>query len=250
MAATIGIFDMFQQSNELYNTWEQHKQEEERKRLQPLADLLLDNIVWPSILDNKAEIFEALQTKCRAATHATELQVPVWSFSHVADYPRLGTNLDRAREIKENGWRQMVSVHAEDSMGPPSGATVWKVIKKTDFCSELAKRFGRDYTINTLTSDYVEETDSTGAVYYHYTVHLMLNYFPYGLTDYHREAKERFEEIGWRLRRSLMPGEKFTLWCSEAEGQLTVYGPPSTPWIKVVSSPICYCGYAHESDEE
>lgn len=253
MANTIGIFDNFEQSNDLFNTWMQHKQMEEHKRLQPLADLLLNTIVWPSILAKKADIFASLQAKCRAAKHASELQVPVWSFSHVADYPRPGKNTDRAFEIDENGWRQQVAIYSANTMGPISWAPVWNVVKKTDFYHQLAERFGRDFTISTMTTDGVEETDSTGAVYYRHTVYLMLNYFPYGLPEYHKEVRQKFEEAASPLRRSLMPGEKFALWRSTAEGHHVIYGPPRDPWTfgpkpKVVAS--CYCGSAHDDDDE
>jgi hypothetical protein len=251
MANTIGIFDNFEQSNDLFNTWMQHKQEEEHKRLQPLADLLVDKIVWPSILAKKADIFASLQAKCREVKQASELQVPVWSFSHVADYPRPGKNTDRAFEIDENGWRQQVAIYSANTMGAISWAPVWNVVKKTDFYHQLAERFGRDFTISTMTTDGVEETDSTGAVYYHHTVHLMLNYFPYGLPEYHKEERQKFEEAASPLRRSLMPGERFALWRSAAEGHHFVYGPP--PWTfgpkpKVGAS--CYCGSAHDDDDE
>lgn len=253
MATTTGIFDNFEQSNELFNTWLQHKQEEEQKRLQPLADLLLDKIVWPSVMAKKADIFASLQAKCREAKYATELQVPVWSFFHVADYPRPGKNTDRAFEIDENGWRQQVAIYSANTMGAIAWAPVWNVVKKTDFYHQLAVRFGRDFTINTMTTDGVEETDSTGSTYYRHTVHLMLNYFPYGLPEYHKEARQKFEATS-PLRCSLMPGEKFALWRSTAEGHHFVYGPPRDPWVyKTKASKVgasCYCGSAHDDDDD
>jgi hypothetical protein len=254
MATTTGIFDCFEQSTDLLNTWMQHKQEEEQKRLQPLADLLLDTIVWPSILAKKADIFASLHAKCRTAKQASELQVPVWSFFHVADYPRPGKNVSRAFEIDENGWRQQVAIYGADSLGAISWAPVWNVVNATDFYHQLAERFGGNFTISTTTTDGVEETDSTGAVYYRHTVHLMLNYFPYGLPYYHKERRQKFEEAASPLRRSLMPGEKFALWRSTAEGHHFVYGPPRDPWVlKPKSSKVgasCYCGSAHDDDDD
>jgi hypothetical protein len=249
MATTTGIFDSLDLSNDLFNIWQQRKGEVEAERLQPLADLLLDNIVWPSILEKKAEIFADLQDKCRTAKHATELQVPVWSFFNVNDYPRYGNNPDRAYEINENGWRQQLALYGPHSLRPLIQAPLWSIVKKTNFCEQLAVRFGKEFTIRTLSTDAVEETDPTGETYYRHTVQLMLNYFPSGLPDYHKETRRKFKAAS-SARRSLELGEKVALWRSTAEGHYIVYGPlwPASP-APSYSYSACHCGYAHDDDE-
>jgi hypothetical protein len=205
-------------------------------------------------LAKKDRIFTDLKAICSSAKHAMELQVPVWSFSHVYDYPSRGTNPERSHEIDESGWREQVAFHGAASMRPLISAPIWTIMKKTNFCDQLAVRFGPNFTISTSPRDAVEMTDSTGETYYRHTVYLMLNYFPNGLPAYHQETRKKFEERVLHARRTLLSGQKIVVWRSAELGYETVYGPlslvgPPAP-LPTYSYPVCYCGCAHDDDAE
>jgi hypothetical protein len=264
MASTTGIFEGGEMSSELFSSWIRRKEEVTRERLQPYADLLLDNVVWPSILAKKDELFSSLKAKCGTANHVSELSVPIWSFSHVHEYPR-GAALpsgpphayalergdavaQRVEQIHQNGWHQWISVEDEDEYPILVRAFTWDIVRKTDFCEQLAIRFGSDFRVSVIPLAFTMETDPSGQSFYRREVTLSLGYFPFGLPDYHQKSRAKFQEaFELRARRSLRAGEKLTYWLGE-EKENIVYGPP----VALSAASGCYCGYhcGYDSGEE
>jgi hypothetical protein len=269
-STTTGIFEGGEMSSELFSTWIKRKEQITRERLQPYADLLLDNIVWPSILAKKAEIFSSLKAKCGTANHASELSVPIWSFSHVHEYPRGAAPpggpphayalergdavAQRVQKIHQNGWHQWLSVEDEDEYPVLERAFTWDIMRKTDFCEQLAIRFGTDFRVSVIPQAFKTEKDPSGETYHHREVNLSLGYFPFGLPEYHQKSRGEFlEAFAGRQRRTLRSGEKLTYWAGEDQ-ETTVYGPPLPvpllgrgwqipDWSVPEERPSCHCGY-------
>lgn len=279
MATTRGIFDDFTTSTELFSAWAKRKATLDRERLQPYADLLLDNIVWPSILIRKDHLLSELKGKISTATHPSQLSVNVWTFSHVHDYPRgippvpsighghlLSRGDERAKkaqQIHENGWRQWMEVLDEEEYPTLYQNIIWDIVRKTDFCEQLAIRFGENFRISVVGLVGGEETDPSGETYNRSQVALSLGYFPFGLPDNHTKTRKTFlKELRERERRVLKAGEKLVFW--EGEGAANVvYGPPLLPAPRAETAPLvstwpvegpsCHCGYHHrgyDSDDE
>lgn len=253
MASSIGIFDLNDRSDQLAITWARHYAEVEAERLQPYADLFLDLVVWPDILRQKDEIFASLKEKCSTAKKPHELKVPIFSFNHVYEYPkRFGMPASgpayayavsegdkdalRVRQIHDNGWRPWMVLQQIDEEGDLedylsgvaliSWSSLMAVVKKTDFCQQLAARFGRNYWVNVESEGFNWETDLSGESFSRHTISLQLNYFPYGLPDHYQEKKEKFmDKMAARERRVLGRGEKFIYW----NGQKNIFHNPLSP---------------------
>lgn len=254
MATTRGIFDTFEMNNQLTTTWQKRKAEVEAERLQPYADLLLDNIVWPSILAQKDAIFASLKEKCETSTEKMQLCVPVWTFSHVYTDPYVKVGLalstERERYIYEMGLRQFLRVEDHEEFTTLRQRNILDIVKKTKFCQQLAKRFGRSYIITVSPSTLQEHIDSSGASFYSQTMALKLNFFPYGLPEALAEKRREYESAGPPLTRLLQAGEKLIYWCGEGD-ERTVLGPPLQPApVRLLGSNPCYCGCAHDDDSE
>jgi hypothetical protein len=232
MASTIGIFDSSDLTNQLFLLWEKRHQQLENERLQPYADLLLDTIVWPHCLLSKNDIVESLKTTCRTADFKEQLSVPIWYFSHVFDYPRNAyypgsishdyalRRGDKAAQkvqfIHEMGLRQYLSVQDEDECPTLQPATIWSIVKKTDFCDQLAARFGRSFTVTLSSQVPVDHELSPDETFCSNAMMLKLNFFPHGLTELQQKKRGDFEEaFADRGRRTLRPGEKLIFWEGE-----------------------------------
>jgi hypothetical protein len=257
------LFEFLTGEDNLWAIWHKRADEVARERLQPYSDLLLENIVWPHVLANKADILARLKEKCATAQEAYELHVPIWSFSHVHDYPRRippvpsighGILLERGDEqakkaqmIHENGWRQWVNVEDADEMGVLQQATIWHIIKKTNFCAALAARFGFNFWTSLSPKEVIEETDPSGVPFARYTYSLNLCFFPHGLTQRLKKQQDEFFRMrGEKAERVLLPGEKMTLWLGEGAERI-FYGPP-LPVRPVALLRHCHCGCG-EDDE-
>ena len=269
MASTQGIFETYAMNTELAELWNKRKAALETERLQPYADLLLDNIVWPSILSRKDAIFADLKAKCSEARAAHQLSVPIWSFSHVFDYPRHGYEVGgppheyalergdkdalKRQQIYELGLRQWLSVEDPYQMDVLAPATAWQIIKKTDFCEQLAIRFGCLYTVSVKTGESEEHTDPSGEQYFSQRVSLYLNVFPNGLPLPLEAKLVAFnQKLALRERRVLKAGEKLIYWVGEG-ADMNVYGPPLPPppphtQVRLFGTRPCHC--CHDDSEE
>ncbi len=229
MASTTGIFDSFELTTQLACLWEKRHQQLENERLQPYADLLLDTIVWPHCLLNKNDILNSLKATCSTADFKEQLSVPIWYFSHVFDYPHRAAvpggpsheyalqRGDKAAQkvqfIHEMGLRQYLSVQDEDECPTLQPATIWSIVKKTDFCHQLAARFGRSFTVTLENRVPVEHELSPDETFCSNAMTLKLNFFPYGLTELQQKKRDDFEEtFSDRRRRTLLPCEKLIFW--------------------------------------
>lgn len=256
MEPTIGIFDLNNRNCILGSTWERHYREMETERLQPYADLLLDYVIWPDILARKDGIFADLKKKCSTAANVQQLSVPFFHFSHVSDYPRKpgmvvgshahtyaleGGDKDalRVQQIHDNGWRPwMVLQELEEDDDPEdylngssliNSSLLISVIKKTDFCQQLAVRFGRNYWVTLEKSGFEVERDPSGDEFYRKKMALHLNYFPSGLTEYYQNKKDEFlDKLSARERRVLKQRERFVYWNGGAN-IFTCPPPPPPP---------------------
>jgi hypothetical protein len=276
MASSTGIFDDITTSMELFSSWTKRKATLDRERLQPYADLLLDNIVWPSVLTKKDSILAELKEKISKADHPSKLSVNVWTFSHVHDYPRRAAPVGgpahaydlergdedalRVKQVHENGWRQWMEVLDQNEYPTLYQTIIWDIVRKTDFCEQLAIRFGEKFRVSVVGIRHQEETDPSGETYSRSQYALSLGYFPFGLPDYHAKSRQTFlDSLRERERRTLKPGEKLVFWGGE-RAENVVYGPPLPHWREAeqvstwpVEGPACHCGYRHSgysSDEE
>ena len=257
MASSIGIFDDWQVTTELSSTWSARKDQLEKERFQPYADLLLDNIVWPQILQKKDAILAELKQKCSTSFHPSELCVPIWSFNDTNDFTHTSNSFDRAgqrkmleraEQIHENGWRQtleMLNVESSVLLRQP----IARIIKKTDFLEQLATLFGGSFRVVSRPSDFIQETDPSGEEYYRFTVTLYLQYFPNGLLKHFKKIRAKhLEEFAGRDRQTLGGWDKLIFSAKEGE-ETVVYGPP------VSVAPIRNFGYScaccsHDDDYE
>jgi hypothetical protein len=269
MAFPSGVFDTVDVSSDLFSTWMRRRTEVEVERHQPYADLFLDEVLWPELLMKKDSILAALKEKCATATRPEELKVPIWSFSHVRDYPKkpwedVGSphhhfalqhgdkSALRVQQIHDNGWHPtlVLQFDDEDETTILSRMTLYNVIKKTDFCHQLALRFGGNFVVSLVTDGVDgEETDPSGDSFIRHKMSLELNYFPRDLPEYHQKKRQSFiEKFSLRVRRTLSHGEKLVYWKGE---EVICHGPPppSGP-VKLLGHGCggCYC-YGH-SDEE
>jgi hypothetical protein len=267
MAFVHGIFDESEVTTNNLSTWIKRKAQVEADRLQPYADILLDELVWPTMMEKKDSIAAQLKEKCETATEAWQIEVPIWTFNHCFDYPKRaaqpGTvahgillergdeNAKKTQQIYERGWHQWMEVRERDEDDADYPAlpyqTIWQVVKKTHFLDELALRFGRDYRVTASTSPiYADGGD--GELLYS-VVTLKLNYFPFGLPDYHLKSQTAVrEKLAVKERRILLLNEKLNFWRGEP---VPLLGPAFWPpyFYDRSARPACHC-CCDESEEE
>jgi len=262
MASTTGIFENPTLSMELYSTWNKRRQELERKRLQPYSEILLDNIVWPEVLEKKDEILAALKEKCATAEHRNSLFVSIWTFNHVLDYPRgaapVGTighgiqmqegnqNAYRAKQIRDGGWSETICVDedTEDGYYLLYTEPIYNIINKTDFCAALSQKFGSSFWV---TLSVKERIAVDGEGFTRFVFSLNLHYFPNGLHPVYKKKRDDFlAAADARTRRLLCEGEKLVHW----KGYEKVIRPPAPlfPASRFSQAP-CHCDHCgYDSD--
>ena len=271
MASPSGIFNTIEVNSDLFSTWMRRQAELTTLRHQPYPDLFLDQVLWPQLLSKKDAILAALKEKCATAERPSDLSVPLWSFSHVFQerksplegevgsawhhlaLERGDKSAQRLQQIYENGWHPtlMLLVDDEDSGMILEKVTLYNTIKKTDFCHQLAARFGNNFVVSLFTEEVQLEMDPSGQTFRRPTFSLRLHYFPWGLPAHHEQKRSAFvEKFALRERRKLMAGEKLVF----QKGKATIYyGPPLDeggflwPAGARAAGSGCYCG---ECDSE
>ena len=249
MASFQGIFNALDINGDLFATWMKRKDELEAERYQPYADLLLDSVVWPELSAKSDEILASLKEKCATATGPSDLNVPIWSFSYVPDFPKNGGVYDgyagvaRLEEIQRNNWHHTMTVkEQEDDDEVLQQISLLNVVKKTDFCNQLAVRFGTNFWVTTR-SAVTWETDPSGASWMRHTHSLMLNYFPWGLPEHYQKRHTAFvAKFATRDRRVLSQTEYLIF--SGYEGNAVTYGAVDLRW-----RPVC-CPCCNPEDDE
>lgn len=248
MASSTGIFDNIHATSDLFGAWSKRKAELDAAKLQPYADLLLTNIVWPAVLAKKSTILEELTEKAKTAAHASQLFVPIWSFNHFEDgsiparnwqwvhgpphalaMERGDKNALKVEQVQQKGWRQTVRVVDQDDWAVLGEQSVYRIIKKTDILEELGALFGRNFRVSLATPKAIQESDPDNEIFYRWEYSLNLEYFPRGLPAHFQSRRDTYlARASMGHRRILAPGETLILWKGE-DGKRVVLGPPLAP---------------------